>query len=625
MKRAVLGMRNLLFLALIACPAWLPGAESQPPAGILSTLRREHPRLWANATEFDTLRKQVAENAELGRWFKEIRQDADEIRRQPPSEYVIPDGKLLLATSRQVKQRVQSLALVYRLTGEKAYAERLWLELDTAAHFKDWNPSHFLDTAEMTCAFALGYDWLYADWTAEQRSVLRQAIIEKGLNQALPVYRGKKGWSQARHNWNQVCNGGIGMGALVLGDEVPELAGEILRSAVDSIPLAMREFAPDGAWGEGPGYWAYATEYNVYFLAALRSALGTDFDLSKIPGFNLAASFPQSCVGPSGQSFNYADAGSHWSGAPQLFWLARTFAQPGPAAFQMRFAVEHPRPLDLLWGASWVLQSPKPDAEPLARYFRNAEVVTMRSSWEDPKATFVGFKAGDNKVNHGHLDLGTLVLDALGQRWALELGSDDYNLPGYFGRLRWNYYRLRAEGHNTLVINPGEKPDQDPRAATTISRFEPRAGASFAVADLSAAYATSGAKVRRGVSLLGQSVLVQDEIEAASSLDLWWFMHTGAKISCEAGSATLTQHGQRLTAKILSPAGVKFEVLPAEPLPSSPHPEKQGEKNGKHGGGATKKLAIHLPVTGETRICVLFTPGDANTPPPAVRPLSKWE
>ena len=53
------------------------------------------------------------------------------------------------------------LGLLYRLEGKPAYAERAWQELDAAAHFPDWNPRHFLDTAEMTHAFAVAYDWLY--------------------------------------------------------------------------------------------------------------------------------------------------------------------------------------------------------------------------------------------------------------------------------------------------------------------------------------------------------------------------------------------------------------------------------------------------------------------------------
>ncbi|MCM8821879.1 MAG: heparinase II/III-family protein [Candidatus Omnitrophica bacterium] len=85
---------------------------------------------------------------------------------------------------------------------------------------------------------------------------------------------------------------------------------------------------------------------------------------------------------------------------------------------------------------------------PCDRYFRNIEVVTMRSDWEDRDAIFVGFKAGKNSFSHSHLDIGSFVMDALGHRWIIDLGYDNYNLLGYFGKERWNYYRLRAEGQN---------------------------------------------------------------------------------------------------------------------------------------------------------------------------------
>ena len=56
-----------------------------------------------------------------------------------------------------------------------------------AAAFEDWHPPHFLDTAEMTNAVAIGYDWLYDVLTPEQRATLKTAIIEKGLKPGLKV------------------------------------------------------------------------------------------------------------------------------------------------------------------------------------------------------------------------------------------------------------------------------------------------------------------------------------------------------------------------------------------------------------------------------------------------------
>jgi len=38
-----------------------------------------------------------------------------------------------------------------------------------AAQFPDWFPKHFLDTAEMTAALGVGYDWLFDFLSAEER------------------------------------------------------------------------------------------------------------------------------------------------------------------------------------------------------------------------------------------------------------------------------------------------------------------------------------------------------------------------------------------------------------------------------------------------------------------------
>src|SRR6185295_7886257 len=121
-------------------------------------------------------------------------------------------------------------------------------------------------------------------------------------------------------------------------------------------------------------------------------------------------------------------------------------------------------------------------ALPLDSRYQATHLAFFRSAWNDKSALYVGFKGGDNAANHAHLDLGTFVLDALGQRWAVDLGPDDYDLPGYFG---------------------------------------PEGG--YAIADLTAAYAGSGAtRVHRGIALRDNRarVLVQDEIETSKPVGL---------------------------------------------------------------------------------------------------------
>ena len=55
------------------------------------------------------------------------------------------------------------------------------------------------------------------------------------------------------------------------------------------------------------------------------------------------------------------------------------------------------------------------------------------SYFPNKEALFLAAKGGLNRGYHSHLDLGSFVLDAFGQRWAEDLGPEDYGLPGYFG------------------------------------------------------------------------------------------------------------------------------------------------------------------------------------------------
>jgi hypothetical protein len=586
--------------------------NSVVPQEVLKTLRKGHPRLIMLESDLERVRKAIEENPIARRYSDEVRQSAEEILGQNPVEYRLV-GPRLLSQSRRCLNRIYTLGFVYRLTGDKRFAERAKKELVAAAAFPNWNPSHFLDTAEMCHAFAIGYDWLYDFLTADDRRVVKEAIVEKGLKPAMEVYKKGGWWTETIYNWNQVCNGGSGIGALAIADEEPDLAAEILSRAVKSIRLSMEPFGPDGGWAEGPGYWNYASSYAVYLFAALDSALGTDFGLSAIPGFSEAGTFRIYFCGPIRKTFNYADAGEGFGSAAQMFWMAKRYEKP-VYSWHERQLVRSPSPLHVIWFDSRG-EGPQKTGLPLDRHFKGVDVVFFRSSWDDPNAVFVGFKGGDNRVNHSHLDLGTFVLDALGERWALELGSDNYDLPGYFGGKRWTYYRLRTEGHNTLVVN-GK--NQNASAAAPIIGFGSSAEKGWAIADLTAAYPDLKGKVRRGIALLKRAhLLVQDEIRSDKPIDIVWAMHTEADVKLEGELAVLSLGKARLQARILQPAGAKFEVASADPPP----PQAQNPK--------VKKLIVRLPgSTGEIRLAILLSPqsqADTALPySPEIKPLEEW-
>jgi len=371
----------------------------------------------------------------------------------------------------------------------------------------------------------------------------------------------------------------------------------------------MANFGPDGSWNEGPGYWGYTLRYTSYYMAALESALGTMHDLEMTPGLDGAGTFRVHFVGPTNQVFNFADAHGSAGSHPSMYWLARVFNKPVYAWFHSERCRRYPDPMDVLWYVPDG-RSPKAAGWPLHKHFRRDHVVFFRSDWKDPDALWVGFKGGDNRANHCHLDLGSFVLDALGERWACDLGSDNYNLPGYFGGNRWTYYRLRTESHNTVLID-GE--NQSAKAKAPVVAFRDTSDDARAVVDLSAAWPMCK-KVLRGMAMLGRrTVLVQDEIAAEKPVDVLWGMVTRAKPRIDGRKVVLERDGKRFYGRVLAPDGARFDTVSANP----PKPQRQQPD--------ATKLVVRLPgEVREVRLAVAFAPDAEALKAVRVEPLDDW-
>jgi len=604
---------------VIFCLWSAAGAATQ--ASVLSTLDASHPRLMLKDTDLGLLKACYAEDKALQKCWQDVKEDADRCLNRPALVYK-KVGPRLLSVSRDCLGRIYALALAYRWTGEEKYAAKAKENLLQVCAFPDWNPSHFLDTAEMSHAAGVGYDWLFSYLDEQTRATIKAALIEKGLKPGLEVYAKNGWWVQSEYNWNQVCNGGMIIGSLAIAETDPNYAERIVPAAVKSLPIALKSYGPDGAWGEGPGYWSYATHYTAYGLTALDTALGNTFNLLEVDGLSKAGLFPIYTAGPTGLYLNLADVGEKSARRPMpcMFWLARTFHNP-------LFAYSEHEQIEKRSAQAghlvWYTARPRASAarRQLGYYFKGpVEVVTMRSAWDDPNALFAGIKAGYNQVNHGHLDLGNFELDALGVRWVRDLGSDNYDLPGYWetkrGGQRWSYYRLNSASHSIPML--GGK-DQDPLAKSSFMKVRLDDKNALAVVDLTEAYAPFAKSVMRGVQMTRgrQAVLVQDEFELKEPCELVWGITTDAEITLEKESmAALTLKGKKLLAIVESPLHAPFRIESAEQSP--PQEANKG----------VKRLVIRLPeAKGNVQVTVLFAPvwpngesiGSAGT-----TPLAEW-
>ena len=551
--------------------------------------------------ELASLKAASANDAALAKCWRDVRAQADACLKKSPIVYR-KIGPRLLSVSRDCLNRIYALALAYRWTRDEKYAAKARENLLEVCAFADWNPSHFLDTAEMSHAVGVGYDWLYAYLDPQTRETIKTALIEKGLKPGVAVYEKGDWWTKSEFNWNQVCNGGMIIGALAIAETDPNYARRIVPAAIKSLPLALKSYGPDGAWGEGPGYWNYATQYTAYGLTALQTALGDTFGLLDIKGLSKAGDFPIYTTGPTGLYLNFADVGERSSRRPMscMFWLARVFNNPSYAwSEHEQIAARSAEAAHLIW----YVKRPTAAAKPaLDRYFHGpVEVVTMRSAWGDPNALFVGVKAGYNQVNHGHLDLGNFELDALGVRWSRDLGSEDYDLPNYWegkpGGRRWTYYRLNSSSHNVCMLG-GES--QDPLAKSQFTSVTLNEKNARATVDLTQAYRKFAKSATRIVATANsrRAVVIEDNFDINTPCAVAWGMTTDAEIDVKEGArAVLTINGKQLLARLMSPAGASFTVESAEQKP--PQKENKG----------VRRLMVRLPqASGQVRIAVVFQP-----------------
>ncbi|MCK4751902.1 MAG: DUF4962 domain-containing protein [Planctomycetes bacterium] len=596
---------------------------------ILTTLDKNHPRLMLKDSELQKLKQLYKTDKTLQRYIADSLSQADKYMLKRTLIYR-KKGKRLLKVSRECLRRVYALGLAYRWTGNEKYAEKAKEELLAVSNFKDWNPMHFLDVAEMSHAVGLGYDWFYHYLDDQSRQKIKTAIIQYGMKPGLQAYGGAGSmpgnkdlvsgwWTGSSFNWNIVCNNGLIVGALAVAETDPEYAERIISHALASMPKALASYAPEGAWMEGPGYWDYATRYLAYGLSALDTALGKDFGLSQFEGISNAGFFPIHMTGPTDLIFNFADCDDDEERVPMpaMFWLAKKFDNQFIADDEhFLLTDERAKPQHVVW---YLPPSSKPLSRKLDRYFHGrVETAFFRSTWDDDDALFVGIKAGFNQVDHGHLDLGTFVMDALDVRWVYDLGKDDYDLPGYWrrgkGQKRWTYYRLRSESHNVPVIN---NQNQDELAEAKFIKFNPDKSSPFVTIDLTTAYKDFAQKVTRGLKMIQnrRAVLVQDEFEIQKPCRIAWGLTTEAAIVTDKKTAELTLEGKKLIAKILSPARAKFTVRSAEQAP----PQEDNED--------VSRLMVLTPrAEGNVRIAVLLSPvwPDGHVETTELKPLSQW-
>lgn len=575
-------------------------------------LRKSQPRLVLNAATERNLRNKLKTDPVVQNMYKSIQLNAAEIQNEPFLER-IKTGRRLLSVSREMLYRMNMLGMVYRIDKDPKVLQRINDEVVAVCNFSDWNPSHFLDVAEMSMAVAIALDWTAGKLPKSTIELAKTALIEKGIKPSWPENGRNPGWAYGTNNWNQVCNGGMIAASIAIAEKDPELAAKTIWRALDGLPHSLVEYGPDGVYPEGSTYWSYGTSFSVTTAAMLESAFGTDFGHFEYPAFKESAVFRVLMNAPSGWYYNFADCGDR-RGAQGDITLAWFGTKTGNASFfeKERFLMpaEEMGKLSRLAGAAlvWLAQYEEKGEEKIPTAWKGEganPIVIFTGDENDPHNYYFGGKGGRGMVNHGNMDGGSFIFELNGVRWSVDPGNQSYNeleITGFdlWGRCqnceRWTLLTKNNYGHSTITVN-----DSLHRTEGLVTLSDFKSGSKpEATFDMSA---TLGEVVssasRKFVKDSPTSILIEDNIEINDKTKLiTWHMMTTADVQIVDGGAILKQDGQTLKLENLSHPELMVSVVSLDPAPLKLDRQIDG----------LKRLEIRIPAwtieSGKTNIQV---------------------
>lgn len=541
-------------------------------------IQPHHPRLLFTTTEEKAVKKLIKKDPLARQLAAFLKTKADSIAEAPQIPYKMDKYGNMLWTSRAYVLRLGTLSLAYRLYGEQKYLDAANKTLLWVCGYKDWDPKHYLDTAEMTTAVAIAYDWLFDALPETTRKIIKGSIYKNAISNVLREYEkgGPGSWAKRETNWNVVCNTGMTLGALAVAEDYPEEAETILKNAAHYMPNCLKHFAPDGVCYEGPAYWGYTNSYLSLYLKAVNDNGGDQGGIGQLPGVSRTALFYKRTLTPSGQRFNFGNASAEEVlNTPAFFFFSKHYGQPEIAEWfrkEIEKTIRQNQPMHQLFFLSLPWFNPASPAQneqiPALEVYHNSinDLLVLNVDRKEKGSVFLVAKGGLPNQAHQQMDCGTFIIESDSVCWTEDLGADDYALPGFWdgkpGGDRWKYFRNNNFSHNTLNI---DRQPQYANGKAFVCEENTHTAHPYARLDLSEVYKVQAHKAFRKFTLINDHTIeVEDEVELRNtSSTVFWTAATKADVTINGSVAQLQKDGKVFYFRILSPEGTTFHTYPA--------------------------------------------------------------
>ncbi len=534
---------------------------------ILDDLRRKIPnpdkgRLLLLPEEWMALRKRVKTDATFGELLNLLKETygtkSSAYTDEPLFAKALPSDTDLDATIAQTCDRLQGFSALYRLTGEKHYAERSAAECEALARLDGWGAqTAILRTAAIGLSVSLAYDWCHSVWSEARKALVERALLRYLMRPGVEAYNGRSNMWRAGSPAAAEINCALTASALALAYVYPETSLKILQNSLRNALLCLDAYAPDGGHSEGLVAWERTTRALALQIAMLESATGSDYGMASAPGFSATARFAIFAETPNG-SWNYNSCPVKRLDTSVFGWFSKKYQTPAYTWLRQKDVLAGRKRISVsdLFCYTPVIEESAPSL-PLDAVYRRAGLAMLRSGWRD-EDVFLGLHGGRNNVFGGELDAGSFLLEMGGERFFCETGGCE-ELPLML--------RARAEGQNTIVVNPQDAPapDQNPDSDAILCEARSTATRAYAIMDM----ATTNDLIlrgKRGILLTDNRrvAIVQDELTLSEPASIVWRAYTAAKIrSVSARTLILEQNGKCLLCKLMGGSG-RFAVTSME-------------------------------------------------------------
>ena len=353
------------------------------------------------------------------------------------------------------------LGLLWQLTGEKIYFEKVKeILLQYANYYPDYEPhggipyngpgkanAQTLCEANCHIDFALGYDFICDDLSAEDQEYIEVRLLREGAD-FLVQHRSKQ-----LHNHEMKINSTIGVIGLILDEK--EYIDFALNTEYGFHYQLNNGLKGEGFWFEG------SIHYHYYALQALlgyeKLARNTPYSIRSNPNYYKMFAFPLQLILNTGDfpRMNDCVAGQEKLTDAHVFEFAYSeFKDPlfASALASIYQNISRDNIDALLYGVDEL-----PQTKPLQPKNIHAPEVGLTLLTDKPSNNQMLFKHALYGGEHDHYDRLGLTLIQNGKEVLPDLGTS-----GYGAELHYGYYKNSAT-HNTLTVNQSNQTPANPK------------------------------------------------------------------------------------------------------------------------------------------------------------------